>query len=258
MTAPGMSYCADLRYDRYNCGSCGIVCSPSSYCSDGQCQEGTPPGCQPPMMTCSSPEGASYCIDPRYDRNNCGGCGIVCPPEGYCGEGQCQLGPPPPPPTCQQPFTPCTIGGMSYCADHLTDRNNCGACGLVCPPNSYCGAGQCQEGTPPAPSCLLPLLMCMLPDGPSYCTDPRYDPGNCGGCNIVCPPGSYCGDGQCQAGPPPPPPMSCNPPLTACPVPDGPGACVDQNTDPSNCGFCGNYCSGGAICQGGQCTAPAP
>ena len=31
------------------------------------------------------------------------------------------------------------------------------------------------------------------------------------------------------------------------------GVCVDRQTDPANCGVCGNVCAAGEICFGGLC-----
>lgn len=46
-------------------------------------------------------------------------------------------------------------------------------------------------------------LCCDVLMGGTYrCIDPRTDPLDCGGCNIMCRPGSeYCGDGMCVAPP---------------------------------------------------------
>ena len=35
------------------------------------------------------------------------------------------------------------------------------------------------------------------------------------------------------------------------------GACADLQIDSANCGSCGNACTGGKICQGGQCKCPS-
>jgi hypothetical protein len=51
--------------------------------------------------------------------------------------------------------------------------------------------------------------------------------------------------GSCQASQPI---LSCEEGLTFCA-----GQCVDLNTDPSNCGFCGDQCPSVAYCWGGQC-----
>jgi alpha-tubulin suppressor-like RCC1 family protein len=41
----------------------------------------------------------------------------------------------------------------------------------------------------------------------------------------------------------------CTPPQTLCN-----GTCVNTQTDPANCGACGNVCPGGNTCQSGMCT----
>jgi len=48
----------------------------------------------------------------------------------------------------------------------------------------------------------------------------------------------------------------CVDPNSACPVSGETncgGCCVDEQTDPSNCGACGTLCSGDEICQAGRC-----
>jgi hypothetical protein len=78
-------------------------------------------------------------------------------------------------------------------------------------------------------------------------TDLSMSP-NCGGCGIFCSAGSSCGNvngynyclDDCQA----PAPDRCD------------FACVDLQTDPSNCGSCANFCTGNnqlVECQQGKC-----
>ena len=38
----------------------------------------------------------------------------------------------------------------------------------------------------------------------------------------------------------------------------GGAVCIDLQTDPLNCGGCGNVCPSGQVCQGGGCTPPPP
>lgn len=47
-------------------------------------------------------------------------------------------------------------------------------------------------------------------------------------------------------------PPKCQPGFTACS-----GTCVNLNTDPNNCGSCGNSCFAGQRCTNGQCACPA-
>ena len=70
--------------------------------------------------------------------------------------------------------------------------------------------------------------------------NPLTDPGNCGGCGIVCSTGqclaSSCGQAGCPMG------------LELCD-----GLCTDTKFDPDNCGACGNRCQPGRSCRGGRC-----
>lgn len=74
---PGL--CVELTSDRFNCGACGVVCSPVvpnafSSCNYGTCSY----GCNQGWADCndSSSDGCETSI--ASDPNNCGGCGITC------------------------------------------------------------------------------------------------------------------------------------------------------------------------------------
>ncbi len=77
------------------------------------------------------------------------------------------------------------------------------------------------------------------------CTNPRYDPRNCGGCGMVCPTTTFCVNGAC----------SCPPNQLLC----GESRCTDPRTDPDWCGpgTCGRPCqappNGSRGCQDGRC-----
>src|SRR5581483_6753127 len=72
------------------------------------------------------------CIDTTGDTRNCGGCGVICPPNSTCQNGHCIT-------ICAAGLTNC--GGN--CVNTSTDTNNCGACGVVCPPGKACVNGVC-------------------------------------------------------------------------------------------------------------------
>lgn len=109
----------------------------------------------------------------------------------------------------------------------LTDSDNCGACGHVCPiyPEfgllARCSNGKCE------PQCDGTRRDCNgVPDDGCE-AEILFDSKNCGGCGNVCPEGV-----QCRAG------------LCGCPVGkvDCKGQCVDLTSDDYNCGECGNIC----------------
>src|SRR5579859_7330760 len=60
------------------------------------------------------------CVDLSKDKNNCGGCGTVCPSDTYCSDAHCV----------------CTTGNQTFCdsmcVNLSTDSNNCGGCGMSC------------------------------------------------------------------------------------------------------------------------------
>ena len=151
-----------------------------------------------------------------------------------CTTGRC-VAPGETPLECPDGQTAC--GGE--CVDVQTDTANCGACGVSC-------GGACENGTcVDQPAC---------PDGQTdcggFCTDTTSDLNNCGGCGTACPPNAICSDGTCFGGGDPPPvdpaPVACTGNLVDCG-----GVCVDFQTDPFNCGGCGNFCITG--CSGGAC-----
>ncbi len=86
---PGLVYCGngicvDIFIDRFNCGGCGITCTPPAGCQGGVCV-GAASTCQDPLVNC-----VGICVDLGSDPFNCGGCGWVCPPEvPLCVAGRC-------------------------------------------------------------------------------------------------------------------------------------------------------------------------
>jgi hypothetical protein len=149
--ADGLDYCPNpprcvrLTRDESDCGQCGSICPYPNYCADGVCTclNGGPlchGGCCPrgsdcesyyapilgPIHRCVCHTGLTecstgwsrVCSDLSKDRNNCGGCGNVCPNSQFC------------------------CGGR--CVDPSSDPNNCGSCWNVCPGNASCNGGICN------------------------------------------------------------------------------------------------------------------
>ncbi len=169
------------------------------------------------------------CVDFAEDERNCGGCGIACTGGKSCEDGVC---------SCSPDEVDC--GGT--CANLQLDDENCGACGHACDADLTCVLGQCRCKTVGQELC------------GDECVDVKTDPDNCGFCGNHCLLGGSCADGQCQddiCGP-------CEERVNGQCVPKAGetecnGACVNTDSDPNNCGGCGNVCPHSGSCQDGQC-----
>ena len=116
----------------------------------------------------------------------------------------------------------------------MTDRNNCGACGVSCDDYGPIGmVGQCVQGKCDF-QCMIAvedpiqnLKNCngILDDGCEV--DVYSDPMNCGVCGNKCNAGDDCIEGRC----------GCPPGFTKCG-----SRCVDLKTNDLNCGECGHQC----------------
>jgi hypothetical protein len=89
--------------------------------------------------------------------------------------------------------------------------------------------------------CPAPTTDCF-----DICVNLQTDPGNCGGCNVVCGQGVACLNGVCST--------ACPANLSLCP--DQPARCADLSNSPRDCGRCGVACAAGVVCQLGQCGGP--
>ncbi len=266
------TYCTDFARDGKNCGACGNQCPAGIYCDVGRCSGTAPPN--PPAATCPiyNPNGCpggmmggNYCSDLLRDNGNCGRCGNMCPAGTTCDGATCrdtnQAGadagagatcPAVLPAQCK------SATGETFCADFNTDTANCGGCFKACPYGNRCEKGLC----------IAPVANCP-PEQPNtcqnatgsgtFCTDFNRDPGNCGGCNSMCPNNGACLGGKCSASP--------TPPATYCP-PEAPNACQDPGStatrctnllaDNANCGRCGTLCPQGKDCKDGVCGGGSP
>jgi C1A family cysteine protease len=87
------------------------------------------------------------------------------------------------------------------------------------------------------------------------CANTSTDIKNCGSCGHTCSFGLECSDGVCRQ----PiavvqkPAGTCYMGMTSCN-----GVCTDMQTDPLNCGACGDQCSPGEPCTGGSCGIACP
>lgn len=142
--------------------------------------------------------------------------------------------------TCAQSGLVCN----GICEETSSDPSNCGACGVLCPVGQPCNGGICGGG------CGSGLTAC---GNNNACLNLQTDVGNCGGCGNACLPNpnpigpnsppTACQSGICNYG------VACAAGSNFCG-----GHCVSLNSDPNNCGACGQVCGGGTICTNGFCT----
>jgi hypothetical protein len=220
--------CGDTTSDVHHCGACDRDCTKlpnvsasGLVCSGGHCVY----QCAAGHADCA--DAGAGCQTDLSMSPNCGACGTACPaaiplcapatPGGF----SCQSG-------C--PSSAPTLCGMA-CVDLTNSDGNCSACGTPCAGGRHCmsGACQCTGGTH------LCGNQCVANDtnacGPScaVCTAPAGGTVTCNGTQCVqsCTTGGY----------------------TACS-----NACVNEATDPANCGMCANACTGGTpVCVNSGC-----
>jgi hypothetical protein len=227
-----------------NCGACGERCPDPTHSCVLRRTFKWGCGCGGTDLYCG------YCLDPSRDDYNCGACEVACdptgdggapPPYAYygCINGECGHS------KCIPNHADCDLLPSNGCEVDLFSDDNCGTCGNVCGPDEKCLPD--PYGAP----------RCMCPSGKSYCAgtcvDFATDPFNCGDCGFSCglgievSGGSFptCINGSCG--------VRCAQGHADC---TGSGSCeINTNSDPHNCGACGNACDGvaGQACVLGRC-----
>ena len=115
------------------------------------------------------------------------------------------------------PASACCAPGESPC--YLSGNSK-----SCCPPGESCCNPETNFCCPPGEICCDPKTEFCCPQGQTCCCNPEKD--------FCCPPGQLCCDPQRNL-------------------------CADIQTDPLNCGKCGNACGQGATCVNSQCVCPS-
>jgi hypothetical protein len=169
---------------------------------------------------------------------HCGSCDVVCADSDVCDLGHCK-------PRVEGCSSERLLCGDD-CVDSLSDGTHCGGCDGVCPAEASCEQGSCD--------CPGALTAC----GES-CVDLASDAQHCGSCDQTCVDTQTCQAGSCEC---PVGTELCTSATLA--VADnvvttgaGEATCVDTSSDSAHCGSCGVQCSGGQVCEAGNCACPA-
>jgi hypothetical protein len=141
---------------------------------------------------------------------------------------------------CAGGSTSQTCPGSSSCVNLESNPAHCGGCDTPCGAGLICAGGACVSPCGSLSNC------------GGNCVNEQNDPNNCGGCAAAslfytCPPTATCVAGECQ----------CPAGNTMCDDAQRLPVCVDIETDPNNCGGCGNVCSSGSCNAGSCCTGCA-
>ncbi len=145
---PGDGCEVDTGTDVANCGGCGKVCVgvhvEVNKCANGACAIGSctnQPQINQVYADCDNNAADGCEVNIFTDPNNCGTCGKVCSgmnANELCSGGKCSVA------ACTGSFLDCDKDPANGCeVNKLTDGNNCGACGNVCPNGAACNSGVC-------------------------------------------------------------------------------------------------------------------
>jgi hypothetical protein len=241
--------CVTVSTDVHNCGGCGTDCTmlahvngASATCMAGHCAY----GCAAGYADCT--DAGAGCTASLSAATSCGACGSVCStPLPMCAPADAGA-----PSTC---LSQCSGAASTMCngscVDIQTDPGHCGGCNNACAAGSTCMAGVCTCQGPKSQAC-----------------------GNCGTQSRTCTAGVWSAWSDCSETPPDAcgpgatkacdtngsetcgtdckwSTCTCNPGDTLCGT-----TCVNEQTDPQNCGNCGVVCPSGGSCTGGVCLCP--
>jgi len=232
----------DLSSDPNNCGGCGLVCSTpnaNAVCVGGSCEVGT---CDPGFVDCdlNAANGCETNVD--NDPVNCGTCGQVCSAGSSCASGSCEVI------SCPPGTADCPGDVPGACQTPLGTLTDCGACGDSCNP-VHVSVPACVNGSCEVLACDVGYADCDSSALNGCETSVSNDTNNCGSCGRVCSGANgfaVCNGGACGAicfnGF-----ADCNDEANA-----NDGCETNVNTNPNNCGVCGNSCPSG-MCANGVC-----
>ncbi len=228
-----------------DCGGCGVGCGEGQVCSTA----GETPTC---VDECPAGEilCGTTCADLETDASHCGSCGAACPePSGgqpACVAFECTLG------ACDSGYADCNTMPEDGCETMTSfDPFNCGACENAC--TFANGIPSCSSGSCALAGCVSGYEDCDG-DESTGCEAQLGTVETCTGCGDSCHTIANgtraCGTGGCE--------YACDSGFVDCNgdigVPTGDG-CETQLGTNSDCGSCGDVCSGTDVCSEGACVS---
>ncbi len=233
-----------------DCNFCGDTCdiaNASETCGMGLCAL---VACDAGFDDCDMMAGTGCEVDLGSDPNNCGACNNVCPTGGNgtatCTNGMCGL-------DCPAGTGDCNGNPADGCeVNTQTSVTHCGACDHACSntnaSNVACTAGAC------VPTCMAGFGNCATPMAPAMDDGCETNTGtaadHCGACGRACSGTNVasrsCVGGVCDS--------ACDIGFANCTQPaagNDDGCELNVQTNDTNCGSCGNDCSGGLDCDRG-------
>ena len=143
------------------------------------------------------------------------------------------------------------------CVDTQTSSQHCGKCNNPCSGGEICLNGKCGIYVVGSPIPLDAKAICTSTGNSwcsSSCVDTQSNTQHCGKCNSPCASGQSCSSGKCGmyiVG------SIITPNSQTLCIASGKswcsGTCTDLNTDSSNCGSCGYWCTHEERCYKGSC-----
>jgi hypothetical protein len=246
--APGFADCSgvgcqSLTGDKHNCGECDRECGTDApMCFGGRCTAMT---CEGETADCDGKAG-NGCETDLTSIDSCGSCTTRCGPYDHatavCREKLCGIG------ECEEGFVDCDDVHENGCETDASQPANCGGCGHDCGAlphvmSSTCDAGECSE------------LECEPGwgdcdgDPDTGCEQALNTADDCEQCGQKCQ--ASHGDASCETGTCVL--KSCEDGFDDCNDDPGDGCEAAPDSDPGNCGKCGNVCPAGKACRNGGC-----